>query len=306
ITATLLTLALTGAAKATLLSDSGAVVRWGRPLISVLVDIASAVTMGGTMLLAFVLPRTHGAWERVRVMVMVSAPAWTVALAAQIFFSYAATAGRPLGAPGFIDELLYYVTELGAGRARLTALVLAALTSVVMAAISGYGTALFAWVMSVSVIIPVAVTGHAAGAENHDLAMNASFMHIVGAGLWVGGLLCLIAAFGLLQDPDAQRQDPKLRRQPKPVTLTEVATRYSSIASWAFVAVAVSGVANSVIRIGEISDLATPYGYTVIAKTVAFILIVVAGWWHRQFTIGQLADRPKTFWRLAISELLIM
>ena len=210
----LLTLALTGAAKATLLSDSGAVVRWGRPLISVLVDIASAVTMGGTMLLAFVLPRTHGAWERVRVMVMVSAPAWTVALAAQIIFSYAATAGRPLGAPGFIDELLYYVTELGAGRARLTALVLAALTSVVMAAISGYGTALFAWVMSVSVIIPVAVTGHAAGAENHDLAMNASFMHIIGAGLWMGGLLCLMASFTLLRHPEEAQREETRRRKP--------------------------------------------------------------------------------------------
>jgi len=307
ITATLLTLALTGAAKATLLSDSGAVVRWGRPLISVLVDIASAVTMGGTMLLAFVLPRTHAAWERVRVMVMVSAPAWTVALAAQIVFSYAATAGRPLGAPGFMDELLYYVTELGAGRARLTALILAALTSVVMAAISGYGTALFAWVMSVSVIIPVAVTGHAAGAENHDLAMNASFMHIIGAGLWMGGLLCLMASFNLLRRPeDAQPEDTNRRRKARPMKFSEVATRYSSIAAWAFVAVAVSGIANAWVRIGALANLATPYGFTVLAKSAALVLLGIAGWWHRQHTIAQLDAAPKKFWRLAGVELLIM
>lgn len=306
VAATLVTLALTGAADATLLADSGVLVRWGRPIVAVLVDLSSAVVIGGTMLLAFVLPRMHEAWNRVRLMVMVASPIWTLALAAQIVFSYAATAGRELGSPGFGEELKYYVTELGAGRARLTALILAALTTMVIAAVSGYGTALFAWVMSVSVIIPIAVTGHAAGAEDHDLAMNASFMHIVGAGLWVGGLLCLMGAFGLLQKPDAQRPDPKLRRQPKSANLTDVATRYSSIASWAFVGVAVSGIANAVVRIGEIGNLATPYGYTVIAKSVAFLILGLAGWWHRQSTIGQLAKRPKAFWRLAGVELLIM
>ncbi len=306
IAATLITLTLTGAAKATLLADSGATVRWGRPIVAVLVDIASAVTIGGTMLLAFVLPRTHAAWIRIRTMVMVAAPIWTLALAAQIVFSYAATAGRNLGAPGFGDELLYYVTELGAGRARLTALALAALTSLAAAAIAGYGTALFAWVLSVSVIIPIAVTGHAAGAENHDLAMNASFMHITGAGLWMGGLLCLMGAYGLLQDPAAQRPDPAARRQPRPMKFSGAVSRYSAIAGWAYAGVAVSGIANAWVRIGEISNLATPYGLTVLAKSGAFILLGIAGWWHRRSTIDQLDTQPKKFWRLAGVELLIM
>lgn len=319
--ATITTLALTGAADPTLLSDSGTIVRWGRPVITVAVDIASAVTIGGSMLLVFVLPRSHASWERVRILVMSAAPLWTIAIAAQIVFSYAATAGRPLGSAGFMDELLYYVTELGAGRARLTTLILAALTAVVAAAIAGYGTALATWVMSLAVIIPVAVTGHAAGAENHDLAMNAAFIHIIGAGLWMGGLLCLIAAFGLLQRPGNDRpraDDPSAvhpsagragragRRGPQPVDLAAVATRYSAIAAWAFAGVAVSGIANAWVRIGEFANLATPYGWTVIGKSTALVLLGVAGWWHRRYTINQLPTAPKKFWRLAGVELLVM
>src|SRR5699024_10275048 len=206
---------------------------------------------------------------------------------------------RPLGSPGFLDELLYYVTELGAGRARLTALILAALTSLVAAAVSGYGTALFAWVMSVSVIIPIAVTGHAAGAENHDLAMNASFIHIIGAGLWMGGLLCLMGAYRILQDPDAQRADPTARRKPRTLRFSDAVTRYSSIAAWAFAGVAVSGIANAWVRIGELANLATAYGLTVLAKSAVLVILGVAGWWHRRYTIAQLDAQPKKFWRLA-------
>lgn len=313
--ATVITLALTGAAKPTLLSDSGAVVRWGRPLVSAVVDLAAAVTIGGSMLLVFALPRLHAAWERVRVVVMIAAPLWTLALAAQIIFSYAATAGRPLGSPGFMDELLYYVTELGAGRARLTALALAALTSILAAAIAGYGTAFATWLASIAVIIPIAVTGHAAGAENHDLAMNASFMHIVGAGLWMGGLLCLMAAFPLLRkgepaaDPAPEpggRRGGKSRRRLAPLRLVDVANRYSAVAAWAYAGVAVSGIANAWVRVGELANLATPYGMTVLAKAAAFAVLGVAGWRHRRYTIAQLEAQPRKFWRLAGVELLIM
>ncbi len=306
IVATLIALALTGSAAPTLLADSGAIVRWGRPLITVIVDLASGVTIGGTMLLAFAISKFHPAWDRIRTVTMIAAPTWTVAIAFQIVFTYAATAGRPLGSPGFGAELQYYVTELGAGRARLTTLIFAAITSLVVVGISGYGTALWAWVMSLTVIIPVAVTGHAAGAENHDIAMNASFMHIVSAGLWMGGLLCIMAAFNLLRDPSLQRPDPSVRREHKPASLTDVVTRYSLIAAWAFVGIAVSGIANSWVRVGPLSNLATPYGYTVIAKSVAFIALGVAGWWHRQYTIKQLETQPRKFWRLAGVELLIM
>src|SRR5690625_2546459 len=258
------------------------------------------------MLLAFVLPHTHLAWHRVRVMVMIASPVCAIGLAAQIVFSYAATAGRALGAPGFGEELKYYVTELGAGRARLTALALAVVTSLIVAAISGYGSALFAWVASVSVIIPIAVTGHAAGAENHDLAMNASFMHIVGAGLWMGGLVCLLGSYSLLREDANKVPDATTKRRVKPLKLSDAVQRYSSIAAWAFAGVAVSGIANSWVRIGEWANLATPYGLTVIAKSIALILLGIAGWWHRQYTIAQLDDHPRRFWRLAGVEVLIM
>lgn len=135
--------------------------------------------------------------------------------------------------------------------------------------------------------------------------MNASFIHIISAGLWMGGLLCLMAAFGLLRTASTQTPTGS-RRRIEPVDLASVTNRYSAIAAWAYAGIAVSGVANAWVRIGDLSGLTTPYGATVIAKMVAFVLLGLAGWWHRRHTISMLNSKPKTFWRLAGVEVLIM
>ncbi|MBX4379007.1 CopD family protein, partial [Mycobacterium tuberculosis] len=57
--------------------------------------------------------------------------------------------------------------------------------------------------------------------------------------------------------------------------------RYSSIALFAFVVVAFSGVVNSMLRVEDLADLMTPYGQVIIAKTFATILLGLVGFWHR-------------------------
>ncbi|WP_370517469.1 cytochrome c oxidase assembly protein [Pseudactinotalea sp. HY160] len=342
VVAAALALALSGSAEATLLADPGVLVRWGRPIINGLADLAASVTIGGSMLLVFVLAVRTPAWERARTVVAAAATVWTIALTAQLVFTYAAVSGRPIGEPGFGNELAYYLTELGAGKARLVTLILAALTSVAAVAIAGWGSALLTLVMSVSVIIPIAVLGHAAGAQNHDLAMNAGFIHIVTVGIWVGALLVLMLVRPVLSagraagavagaaaragsdrgerhrggnDPSATER-PGRDRAGRPrggrelstagPDVTGAAARFSTIAAWCYVGVAVSGIANAVLRLGDLSGLGTTYGSLLIAKIVAFGLLGFAGAWHRRSTIAALAERPRAFWRLAGGELFVM
>lgn len=308
--ATVVALALSGSASATLLADSGTLVRWGRPIINGLRDLLGAVTIGGAMLLVFVLTVHTPAWERARTVVAAAASLWTLVLVAELVFSYAAVAGRPIGAPGFGSELAYYLTELGSGKARLVTLVIAALTSVAAVAIAGWGTAMLTLVLSCSVIIPIAVLGHAAGAQNHEIAMNAGYIHIVSVAIWVGALLVLMLIRPALPAGRAAESGPtgrsgRGRSNPEP-DVVDAARRFSAIAAWCFVGVAVSGVAAASLRLGDLSDLRTTYGYLLIAKTVAFGLLGLAGAWHRRSTIAALAGRPRAFWRLAGGELFVM
>ncbi len=324
VVATLLALAISGSAAPTLVSDSGALVRWGRPIVNGLRDLTAAVTIGGSMLLVFVLAAHTPAWQRARTVVAAAATLWTLALAAELVFSYAAVAGRPIGAPGFGSELAYYLTDLGAGKARLVTLIIAALTSMAAVAIAGWGSAMLTLALSLSTIIPIAVLGHAAGAENHEIAMNAGYLHIVTVAIWVGALLVLMlvrpvlpaartGAGGAGGPGDSTNRRPGRAPHGRDAAqagdgpdVVTVARRFSTIAAWSFVGVAVSGVANAALRIGEPSGLGTTYGYLLIAKTVAFGLLGLAGAWHRRATIAALAGAPRSFWRLAGGELFVM
>jgi putative copper resistance protein D len=88
--------------------------------------------------------------------------------------------------------------------------------------------------------------------------------------------------------------------------LPAVVSRYSTLAGWCFVVVAVSGVVNSALRLGSWSALGTSYGLLLVAKTVALCLLGVAGLAHRRATIAKLSSAPRAFWRLAAVEVLVM
>nr|BFE88479.1 hypothetical protein GCM10020093_110800 [Planobispora longispora] len=127
-------------------------------------------------------------------------------------------------------------------------------------------------------------------------------VHLVVLALWVGGLAVLCAH--------------ALRGQPH---LEVAATRFSSMALWCFIGVGLSGLFSVVARLTSLSELFTSaYGLLLLAKTAAFALLGVAGWWHRRRTLPQLASarsgasgksgagRSGAFARFAIGEVVIM
>lgn len=317
VVAVLLAIALTGAATPTLLGDPGAAVRWGLPVVELAVELAAATTVGALALCAVVLPpppralrpRTadggrvgaarsrvtkavrpdSAAWTLSRRIAGGAAVTWTLALAVQLVLTYARVSGQTIGGPTFGQELAFFFGEIELGRLLVGALVLTALVAVAATAVAGPVSAVWGVVLAFVAFAPIASTGHASGAANHDVAVSSLWLHLVSVTIWIGGLAVLIAVAGALGRD-----------------LRAVASRYSTLAIWCYALVAVSGLANAAIRVGDLSGLATPYGRLLLIKVAATTALGAAGWWHRRRTIGQLTQgRTSAFWRLVVGELIL-
>jgi putative copper resistance protein D len=94
--------------------------------------------------------------------------------------------------------------------------------------------------------------------------------------------------------------------------LPTVVARYSGMALWCFVAVAVSGVVSAVIRlggVGELGNLATAYGALILVKTACLVVLGLLGWQQRRRVVGRMAAEGPgrgLFLRFAMTELVVM
>ena len=283
------------------LPDAGSLVRVGLPTARAIQDLAAALTVGLLMLAALVLPPSRpelgdqlvGHRARAVRFAAVASTCWLLVGALTLVLTYADVAGIAPTAPGFTSQLGYFLRSFDLGRSMVASLVLAALVSI--GTMLATRTSTVGWLAagSVAALLPLALSGHSAGSDDHQAAVDSLGVHLVGVSLWVGGLAALV-----LLSPWVTSSLPVSVR------------RYSALAGWCFALVAVSGVLNAWLRLGSLSGLATAYGALVMVKTVALVLLGLAGWWHRRVTIpGLEAGGPsarRDFWRLATVEVLVM
>lgn len=303
--AVLVGLVITGAAAAGVVDDPGALTRWGLPLAQVLRDLAAALTIGLLVVAAYILPATGRPTEGrdhdrrlggptlvATRLAATSGMVWVVASAAVLVLGYSSIAGTSVTAPGFADQLVQFATSIQPLRVVLISTVLAGVAVTGAALATRHTTVGWMAVIALLALVPLALTGHAAGATNHEQAVDGVAAHLVGVSVWVGGL----AALALLR--------PQLGSQ-----LAVAARRYSTLALACFVVVAVSGVTGAVLRLGDWSALTSRYGVLVMGKSLALVLLGVGGWWHRRAVLDRIevaTDAGKDFWRLVSVELVVM
>ncbi|WP_307844207.1 cytochrome c oxidase assembly protein [Sanguibacter suaedae] len=283
--------ALTTAFAPQLLLDPGPVVRWGLPLATVVAELGVAVTLGGLFLAAFVVP-PGPALARTTGIVAVGSGVWAVAALARAVLTAANTVGLPLDGEGFGDQLGVYLTQLPTGQALLSIALVAATVSVLAALVPSATGALWTSLLVVAALVLQSLMGHASGSTSHELAVSSMMLHLVGAAVWVGGLLviALLRLRGSLLDEE----------------LPVVLARFSPAAAWCVVLVALSGSVNGVIRLGGLEGLSTGYGVLLVVKTALLVVLGLLGWAHRRWVIGRVGGAPALFWRLAAVELLVM
>src|SRR5690625_131689 len=284
-----------GASTETLLVDPGVSVRWGLPLVETGLQLAQALAIGAFLLLATAIPPASRAWMKTLQIGAISAGVWTALAIAKLVLTYARTSGSDMASPSFGDELWDFMIRIDLGRALAIQVVVVAIMTLVAVMVQRPTQAGWPILLAVIALIPQAITGHASGTEGHHTAVTAMGLHLLGIAIWCGGLAVLaIVAHRLDED------------------IVKVTQRFSTLALWSFFGVLISGVAGAWLRIANLGDLTTKYGWLLIAKTVLFGALGIAGYLHRQWVIPQMeaaqsrAAALAKFWRIAGVEVAIM
>lgn len=293
--ALLLGLAIGGAADERALQDPGAVIRYGLPMARTLVNLSMAGLIGAVVMAVWALASERREARVAMDVAAGSAALLTVASGATILFTYVDITVQPFSLDAsFGAGLAQFVTEIELGQLWLIELLLAAVTTVLAFAVRDRRLVLLVLVAALVTAVPLASQGHAAGASGHSQAVNSLFVHLVGAAVWLGGLMTLIF---LARTVDRDRL----------ATLTQ---RYSALALFAFVGVAASGVVSGWIRLGTLDALwGTGYGQLLMLKTAAIVALGVFGAIHRSFLIPRIASSPRggrVFAWFVVAELAVM
>jgi len=276
------------------LDDAGPIARWGLPTAKLFVNLAAAGMVGVLVTALFTLRAGEHEFDVALDVASISAAVFTIAAAATGFLTFLSVFNPALNAgPEFGAQLGRFLVELEVGRTWLiTTVAGAALTVLTFAVRSWVGTFLVT-LLAIASLVPMGTQGHSGDDAFHHEAMLALILHIIGAAVWLGGLLLLIAVRPVLD-----------RRR-----IPDVVARSSSIALAAFVVVAVSGTVRAAIGLQEWPALLSPYGAILGVKVIALIGLALFGVWYRARLIGRMRDSgaaSRAFWILIAFELALM
>ena len=153
---------------------------------------------------------------------------WTVCAALLVPLTVSDVSGQPLASrlsPSAIWSVASLVDTAGAWR--WTAF-LAAIVTVASIPVLRWSWTPLLFAGALVTLMPLALTGHSSAGGSHDLATNSLLIHLLAAALWAGGLLALLV-HALRGGEHADL----------------AARRFSAVALWCFVAMALSGVVNA-------------------------------------------------------------
>ncbi|MBB2967594.1 cytochrome c oxidase assembly protein [Leifsonia aquatica] len=286
-------LAFGGGANAPLLADPGALVRWGLPIATLLVNLSLSGVVGALVLVCFVFAPDREEFGKALDFAAGCAAVMTVAAAATGLFTFVSVSNVPWSFDEtFSNGLSSFITSVSLGQAWLGVTLIAAAVTVLCFAVRNHTALIFVTILAMAAVVPMAQQGHSAEAAGHDAAVTSFGLHVLFAAIWLGGLVTIIVLRGVFGGD----------------RLVTVMERYSSIALIAFIVVAASGYVNAELRIGNLAQLATPYGILVLVKVAVLVVLGLFGVSQRRILIGRLKAGGKrgTFWWIVTAELAFM
>lgn len=243
--------------------------------------------LGGFGLRAAVVPRlggaasTPGVWDAASFRRELSRLAWRGAAAGALLLGVAAVLRLYLQSAAMhgperalsVPLLSIMLSDTVWGRGWLLQVVGFAVfgAAVSMARPGGDRMALFAAAPGAVLLAMIpSLTGHAAGAGDGWVAVVANdTLHVLAAGMWIGGLMLIMYAIV-----------PSFRRQPRHVEAqAALVDAFSPVALGCAAVVLATGVFNTAIHLGSVSDLwTTGYGRVLLAKLAMVAGVLAAGY----------------------------
>ena len=277
-----------GAAAPSTLGDVGNSLRWITPALRSINDLAEAVTIGSLVFAAFALEAKSKAFTKTISLAAASAAVWALAGTAYLVSTYLAISGSEISLDkSFADQLYIFLTDIQLGQMLALNVLVAFVLSIMALLVRNLFAAAALAGLGLLSLVPVALSGHAAGSASHAMAVNSLGLHLVGICIWVGGLVALYIS----------------HKSEEQATLV---SRYSTLALFSFGLVAISGFASAQIRVGTISNLfTTGYGQVVLLKTLVLVILGVFGALYRKRFIAKLQETATNFWNLVLVEFLL-
>lgn len=263
-------LALTAAHPVAGVAEPVAVVRYGLPVVRVVLDLSAVATVGLSLLpilAGFDRPKhLEPVLAASRRAAAVAALAWALAALLTLVLQTAEVQGA--GADVSVGAVVAYVREVGAGKALLFVAGVALLAFVLGIASVRAGDSVPAEVRAAVALLgllPLPVTGHATNLEWRDFTMVSLELHVLGAVAWTGGLGAIVVLLA------ANRS-----------LLATALPRFSKLATVCLGVVAATGLFNAFMELTASHSLSdalfgTGYGVLVLLKVTCLTGLAALG-----------------------------
>lgn len=259
--------------------DPGILTTAGLPAVRVSAELLCAVAVGTAMFAAFFTPPTQDgtldvAGYRAQLLSSWANLAWAASAALLVLLTLSDTSGKPLSTTLPPEQWLIAVEQIEVASSWRWAALLALIAGLGQRLTVSWRWSVVWLTITVLSLLPVAATGHAAGAVAHDIATNSLILHLIAAAVWVGGLIAVL-----------------LHTWRGGGMVALALRRFSVVATVAIAVMALSGVVNLFTRL-QLSDLFTStYGLLVVAKLLALCLLGLFGIAVRKRVIAGLDTR---------------
>lgn len=245
---------------------AGPLVAGGMPVVRILTYVALAATLGGAITAAVVGRGDGDLTQRARRVALVGAAMLVPTVAVFGAFGTANATGRQL--LQLDGRILGAIAGTGFGRGVLVFGAGAVVTLVLAAASRTHVGDLLVLTAAGAAAIGLGIAGHANAATPRWAAATAASVHVLGAAIWVGGLVVVWLVV--------------LAGRTEWGSVGMAARRFSTMAGVCLVAVLVSGLVTTWLHVDALAQLwTTDWGRFAMAKSVVFAGIAVVGWFAR-------------------------
>ena len=259
------------------------------PIVKNLGLASGILVIGLLFTISFLIEEQHGSLTaeglRVRTLLRFASMVWFVCVVGNVVLELANLLAVSIGDALDPTTMKSFLLQTGIGHSYLIQLVVGALlVGLVGKIMKTGGSNLFLSATLFAFVIPI-FQSHSSSSGNHGMAIGSLFFHVLAISLWVGGLMGLLVIA------------PSERAQSLP--------RFSSMALWCSVIVAVSGVANAWTRLNFLAGWNSLYGVLVILKVVLMAILIGFGYRYRTRYSTKARDSVSVF-QLISAEAFVM
>ncbi len=230
------------------------------------------------------LPGQDAVRKRMRLFFGVGIVVMAAGSVAELLVHAAEMSGKPLGSAYPVLPAVILKTHFGkVWLIRIASLLLISVVAGTAGRRRGSGTFLYL-LLGLGAIIAMteSASGHASDAGDFSIAEIMDWLHLLAALVWGGGLFILSLA--------VLPNMVKAGEHAAPV-LADVSRRFSRIAGIAVLVIALTAVYNARVYVGSVEALLeSPYGRTVIAKIVLFLMLLGLAVYNRYISVPCLQE----------------